>query len=1463
MSGKQFGQRILTAGMRGFLILLLAAGCSKSSEDRPLSVLPGDPVSVSSSGISTISGKVEFSGLNAVNKSGILVTAFRLDRDQKAKARAKGTVQISEGVYQTTTDSAGYFELEVPVGEYNVLVEGPNAKKALRSVKAFAPTVNVDFILTATGSIKGRLVFEGKPIGFNADVFIPGTSFLAVTDKEGNFTISDVPVGSYLLQTHGSSSFDSEGPMTFPVTVKVGTNNIGDIDVALKPTVWFTDPANGGTTSRIGLFECEFCLPDQQLQPEPFAIHINFSHPMDPSSVQKATTITTPGNVPIKWNYNYPTYFWDFSVTISPASAEELLKLPVGSYTVSIGTAAVTTEGEPLSKAVSFSFTLDERVIGTQPFDGERDAHLSLGDGIGIGFSNRMNRASVQLTVTPPVPGMEIQWEDIAPGQEDGDFFPASVLNITGLFADNVAYTVTVSAGKTADGTVLSNLPFTFKVTTAEPKVVSVTPENGATEVQKSADVTINFNTTMDRDVVAAGVAVSDGANPVTGVSLKWRGPCSWGDYWGNCWDFQPGDRLEINFLKSYGKTYTISLTGMKTPEGTPLANFTSTLTVLSPRIVQTEPPNNGTLEPWQWIRLIANAPIDPSTVNTTNIQLLDISVPEQPIPVPIRLELTGIESGSTWDSECQCYQTPFSDVGRVIWIEPEGLKASHLYQVVATGLKAEDDGTPFPNHSLKFATERRRIVSSDPFSGAVDVPLEHRVTIEFNDRFSADEQAVIQQAVRITAIQKDGGVAHPAPAFLWGTWGAGYSRLFVNFTFDPATNYKVWASDASGNPTKEVKNSTGATVLFIDRYLEFTTLDPAELPSELPNLVLEVRPPNGSLDLDPSWLTVEVVFGTQIQTGTLNLEISEGTTLIPSDQYSVSFTTEWKYFSIPCPWNPTNCTTSDSRRVTVARVDNLPLKFEKSYTVKVLAATPRTDCQWYWDYCGETINNLPFTSTFTTGKPHLSVWVDNAIGKIWISTSGPAFIDAAALKTALSTTPSVTCTWDFDSIDTDPATAVIEPPTHVQSATCNYIPIVYANIKVEVGQLTAFTQVVDQTTQAVSFTAIGNFANTPLSEVFNINPDITFPVLEDVEVLDNSPGTEATLHLNFNEFLEASTVIPGNFTLTDNATPQNTLTIKTVQSVTDQHQPIEGNRWAGPAIHLTTDPLQPGVTYTLTVTGVKEFGGHYTIDTALAGTKTFTFNGKVQAASAIYTSLKYDSLLGKYVYTMKVAISFNVTMKADDPATGYKVADQIVVAAAGYWDWGCQCHPPGTPLENVTMAWTDNNNRSTLIIDGELGDMWSGRILVQVKAGALNSAGNKLDNTPFEESVYAERASLNTGCCPAVSVSGGTIQIRLSYSSTVEAASATDPLNYTVQEVTCCYTDIGAPLNVVGASLDPGTTPYCCTGQTITLTLDSTTPLKASTNYRLIVKNVRKQSLSAFPAELLGEVLNTILWSP
>lgn len=102
------------------------------------------------------------------------------------------------------TDENGNFSMALEPGEYSLITQAANLVSSMSNVNvaANAETSLETITLAVPGSISGTLT--DTITDSNADlsgftVYIPGTSFSAITDANGNFTISYVTAGNYDL----------------------------------------------------------------------------------------------------------------------------------------------------------------------------------------------------------------------------------------------------------------------------------------------------------------------------------------------------------------------------------------------------------------------------------------------------------------------------------------------------------------------------------------------------------------------------------------------------------------------------------------------------------------------------------------------------------------------------------------------------------------------------------------------------------------------------------------------------------------------------------------------------------------------------------------------------------------------------------------------------------------------------------------------------------------------------------------------------------------------------------------------------------------------------------------------------------------------------------------------------------------------------------------------------------------
>jgi hypothetical protein len=168
----------------------ILAGCSN----------PNDPGGGITGGIT---GKALFSGGN--NHSGILIS---LEESGGAVAQSvrtaaeSGRMAARAVTASTSTGSNGAYEFNnVIPGTYTVYASSRDSREGAVTtnviVSAGARAVAADLQLTPVGSLSGRIKLDGGETGsLGFLVFLAGTSYMAITNDAGDFTISGIPAGS-------------------------------------------------------------------------------------------------------------------------------------------------------------------------------------------------------------------------------------------------------------------------------------------------------------------------------------------------------------------------------------------------------------------------------------------------------------------------------------------------------------------------------------------------------------------------------------------------------------------------------------------------------------------------------------------------------------------------------------------------------------------------------------------------------------------------------------------------------------------------------------------------------------------------------------------------------------------------------------------------------------------------------------------------------------------------------------------------------------------------------------------------------------------------------------------------------------------------------------------------------------------------------------------------------------------
>ena len=190
---------LLLTTIVSLFLLLTAVSCSVDS---------GITESNSSStATGKISGKVTFSNVDESANGGIMVTLDKTDGLRTLAVSHSASSRSLEDSARTVVDNSitakdgSYSFSNLEPGTYTVYAASTySAERAVCTnvvVRSAETTIADTLKLTATGSIRGTITIDENESGNTGFlVFVAGTSYMAMTDDAGNYTISGVPAGS-------------------------------------------------------------------------------------------------------------------------------------------------------------------------------------------------------------------------------------------------------------------------------------------------------------------------------------------------------------------------------------------------------------------------------------------------------------------------------------------------------------------------------------------------------------------------------------------------------------------------------------------------------------------------------------------------------------------------------------------------------------------------------------------------------------------------------------------------------------------------------------------------------------------------------------------------------------------------------------------------------------------------------------------------------------------------------------------------------------------------------------------------------------------------------------------------------------------------------------------------------------------------------------------------------------------
>ncbi len=355
----------------------------------------------------------------------------------------------------------------------------------------------------------------------------------------------------------------------------------------IVPAVISTDPVNNATN-----------VPVNKV------VTATFSMPMNPFTITTSSFILKQGNSIVQGTVTYSGTKASFTPSVALTTNTI--------YTATITTGAKNLAGTPIANDYVWTFTTESiispTVIATDPANNA--TNVPLGKIITATFSVPMDPLTINASTFTLKNGSTLVAGTISYLGTTATFTPTNALS------SNTVYTATITTGaKNLAGTSLaSNYVWSFTtLTVVPPSVISTDPANNATGVALNKIITATFNMAMDPLTINSGTFILKQGSTVISGTITYAGTTA---------TFAPTNALTSNTV--YTATIT---TGAKNLAGTSLASnyvwsFT-TLTVVPPSVISTDPANNATgVALNKVITASFNMQMDPATLNTTTFLL-------------------------------------------------------------------------------------------------------------------------------------------------------------------------------------------------------------------------------------------------------------------------------------------------------------------------------------------------------------------------------------------------------------------------------------------------------------------------------------------------------------------------------------------------------------------------------------------------------------------------------------------------------------------------------------------------------------------------------------------------------------------------------------------------------------------------------------------------------------------------
>jgi hypothetical protein len=231
------------------------------------------------------------------------------------------------------------------------------------------------------------------------------------------------------------------------------------------------------------------------------SVHVTFSTPMNPRSVEGSVRVVPAANVALAWDTSASV------LTVTPVAGWE----PTTIYTVTVDAGALAASGAPMSRPARAAFMTRAATSARIELTKTTGGRAAPDTAFSITFDGAVDGATVAAAVRlePAVEGSIVQTG--RRGAARYVFTPSTPL------AANTSYRLVVDGVTDAGASLIAPASLDVRVA-GGPDVVRFRPRDGTTDVAPSVDVSVRFTERMDRTSTQAAISVTAAGRRVQGT---------------------------------------------------------------------------------------------------------------------------------------------------------------------------------------------------------------------------------------------------------------------------------------------------------------------------------------------------------------------------------------------------------------------------------------------------------------------------------------------------------------------------------------------------------------------------------------------------------------------------------------------------------------------------------------------------------------------------------------------------------------------------------------------------------------------------------------------------------------------------------------------------------------------------------------------------------------------------------